>query len=101
MATPYISGIVALYLSVNGATSPLTVKNILETTANPVYANNGSSTTVGVMASVAQQGGGLVNAYRFITATTEISPGLIELNVFRLDETSNLRIPPIFKEPML
>jgi subtilisin family serine protease len=81
MATPYISGIVALYLSIHGATSPLTVKNILGTTAGPVDTNNGSATIIGLKASVAQQGGGLVNAHRFIGATTEISPSVIELNV--------------------
>jgi subtilisin family serine protease len=81
MATPYISGVVALYLSVHGATSPLTVKNILGTTAAPLDSNNGSVTRVGTKASVAQQGGGLVDAFKFIRATTEITPSLIELNV--------------------
>ena len=86
MAAPYISGVVALYLSVKGAIHPVTVKNILGTTAVPVDSNNGSVTTVGVKASVAQQGGGLVDAFRFIRATTEISPGVIELNVLNLNK---------------
>src|SRR5206468_638827 len=81
MATPYISGVVALYLSVKGDTSPLKVKDILCTTANPIDWNDVVTTTRGLKAPVIQQGGGLVDAVRFISATTVVSPSLIELNV--------------------
>lgn len=82
MATPYISGVAALYLGVKGPTSPLKMKDLMTTTANPIDWNDGFTTTVGIKAPVAQQGGGLVDAFRFMSATTEISPSLIELNVY-------------------
>jgi minor extracellular serine protease Vpr len=84
MSTPYASGMVALYLSLKGPTSPLTVRNLLVTTADPVDFSKPFNITAGLLAPVPQQGGGSANAVRFIYATTEISPGFIELNVIRL-----------------
>jgi len=81
MATPYMSGIVALYLSVNGPTDPLQLRNRFVSTADPVDFNTGIATMVGLLAPVPQQGGGLVNAVRFLKATTGISPAYLELNV--------------------
>lgn len=86
MATPYITGVAALYLSVKGKTSPLKMNDMMIATANPIDFNDGFRTTGGFKAPVPQQGGGLVDAFRFIRATTEISPSLIELNVFPAGE---------------
>jgi subtilisin family serine protease len=98
MATPYISGVTALYLSVKGQTSALKMKDLMTITANPIDWNDGFTTTVGVKAPVAQQGGGLVDAFRFLTATTQISPSLIELNVYPVKQTHLIsRIPSISK----
>ena len=43
--------------------------------------NNGTFTSKGLTAPVVQQGGGLVNAFRFVKSTTDINPGFIGLNV--------------------
>jgi subtilisin family serine protease len=86
MATPYITGVAALYLSAKGQTSPSKMKDLMTTTANPIDWNNGFTTTVGMKAPVAQQGGGLVDAFRFLSATTQISPSLIELNVYPVNK---------------
>ena len=102
MATPYISGVAALYLSVKGQTSPLKMKDLMTITANPIDWNDGFTTTVGMKAPVAQQGGGLVDAFRFISTTTEISPSLIELNVCPIKRKHLIfRIPSISKGPTL
>lgn len=86
MATPYMSGVAALYLCIKKKTSPLKMKDLMTITANPMDFNDGFNTTIGLKAPVAQQGGGLVNAFRFVSATTEISPSLIALNVYPLSE---------------
>src|SRR5204862_1741789 len=99
MATPYISGVAALYLSVKRHISPLKMKDMMTTTAHPIDWNDGFNTTVGLKAPVAQQGGGLVDAFRFIRATTEISPSFIELNVYPMKPRHLIsRIPSISKE---
>jgi subtilisin family serine protease len=89
MATPYITGVVALYLSVYGATDPLKVRNQLGTTGNSVDFNNGTTTTNNLRAPIAQQGGGLVNAFKFVKSVTEIAPAFIALNVYTMMNTSD------------
>src|ERR1700738_5076279 len=81
MATAYVAGVAALYLSAKGKTDPIKLRSLLSTTANPVDWNDGFSTTVGLKAPVAQQGSGLIDAYRMVKATTMIEPGFLELNV--------------------
>jgi Subtilase family len=81
MATPYAAGVIALYLSNKGKTAPLVIRSLIASTASPVDWNDGVTTTVGLKAPVVQQGGGLINAYRFVRSTTVIEPGFIELNV--------------------
>lgn len=89
MATPYITGVVALYLSLYGPTDPLKVRDILSTTGTPVEFNNGTVITKGLRAPIPQQGGGLVNAVKFIKSTTEVSPAFIALNVYPIMNTSD------------
>lgn len=81
MATPYITGVVALYLASKGPTDPAKVRGLLGTTGNPIDWNDGKATAIGLKAPVVQQGGGLVNALRFVKATTVIEPAFLELNV--------------------
>src|ERR1700731_4581309 len=64
MSAPYLSGIVALSLSAHGPTDPLELRNRFVSTADPVDFNTGIAPTVGLLAPVPQQGGGLVNAVR-------------------------------------
>jgi subtilisin family serine protease len=92
MATPYITGVVALYLSRKGATDPVALRDRLSTTANSLDWNDGTSTLVGLKAPISQQGSGIVNAVKLITATTEISPGTISLNVILLKSSLTIRI---------
>lgn len=81
MATPYITGVVALYLASKGPTDPLKIRGLLGTTGSPIDFNNGLVTATGLKAPVVQQGGGLVNAFKFLMATTLIEPAFLELNV--------------------
>ncbi|KKY18817.1 putative subtilisin-like protease [Phaeomoniella chlamydospora] len=80
MATPFIAGVVALYKQVNGKdVSPLVINAALSATATPVDFNDGSS-TYSYLASVAQQGAGLVDAYHLIHAGTTLSETNLALN---------------------
>jgi minor extracellular serine protease Vpr len=97
MACPYVAGYVesndqrrrrrnlrvlfralALYLSHLGENRRLTFSELLnrfQSNANPVNLANSS-----LLASVAQQGAGLINAFQTLTATTLISPSELALN---------------------
>jgi hypothetical protein len=97
MAAPYASGTVALYLSAKGKTSPLKVKNALIASADPRLWNDGVDTFTGFVAPVAQQGGGLLDAPRFLSMTTEVNPSVIELNVSSFAIGSDGRTPSISK----
>ncbi len=82
MATPYIAGVLALYKSANlsrGDIDYQTLKQILSTTATPLYFNDGIQ-TYSYLAPVVQQGGGLVNAFAALHYTTLISPSILALN---------------------
>ena len=81
MACPHVSGVVALYLSVKGKTNPNKLRNLIVSTARPVDFNAGAGFEVGLKTSNAQQGGGLIDAYRVLKSTTEIEPGFLTLNV--------------------
>ena len=78
MATPYISGILALYMEAHGSNVTLN-SSILSTTAKPLPFNNGNQ-TYPYLAPVIQQGGGLVDAYAVVHYTTKINPGVLPLN---------------------
>lgn len=58
MATPYIAGVVALFMqSKGGKVSPQEINAALASTATPIEYNDGSTTEYSYLASVAQQGG--------------------------------------------
>ena len=78
MATPYISGILALYMEAHGSNVTLN-SSILSTTAKPLPFNDGTQ-TYPYLAPVIQQGGGLVDAYAVVHYTTKINPGVLPLN---------------------
>jgi len=81
MATPYLGGIVALWLSAKGPIDPLKLRDFMSVTASPLDFNNGGTTLDGTLAPVIQQGAGFINATKLFTASTILSPGFIELNV--------------------
>jgi len=83
MATPYLAGVAALFQSVHGisAVSPLQLKDILVTTANQVNFYDGDSSSASdLLASVAEQGGGLVQAYNAIKWSSRVHPSVLHLN---------------------
>jgi subtilisin family serine protease len=83
MATPFIAGTLALFKSANNSQNKIidykTLKQILVTTATPVFFNDGTQ-TYPFLAPVVQQGSGLVNAFAVIHYTTVISPSILALN---------------------
>jgi subtilisin family serine protease len=100
MATPYITGVVALYLGNKGSVDPVKLRGLIATTAVPLDWNDGHQTSIRLKAPVSQQGGGLINAFRLIKATTVIEPAFIELNVFISFNLLTSRIPPTSKGRM-
>ncbi|KAH6719547.1 hypothetical protein BKA61DRAFT_571547 [Leptodontidium sp. MPI-SDFR-AT-0119] len=80
MATPYVSGSLALLKSQFPNTSVQKLREILQSTATNIpYAYEKSLRT-----SVAQQGGGLINVYNAIHFESSVSPS--ELNLGDLDQ---------------
>ncbi|KAG9247957.1 subtilisin-like protease [Calycina marina] len=80
MATPFTAGVVALYLQSKGkGISPLTINAGLSATATPVQYNDGV-TTYSYLTSIAQQGGGLINAYKFIHSGIAVTEANLAFN---------------------
>ncbi|KAI9363433.1 peptidase S8/S53 domain-containing protein, partial [Zopfochytrium polystomum] len=75
MASPYFAGTVALYLQAKGKTSFANAQTALQNSATPtkIYGSD-------LVASVAQQGAGLVNVYNAVTAKTVVTPSYLALN---------------------
>ncbi|KAG0216902.1 hypothetical protein B0O80DRAFT_499051 [Mortierella sp. GBAus27b] len=78
MASPYMAGILALYLSRHGKTNPLKILNIMQSTATPTI-KSGSATG---LTPVFQQGAGLVSMEAVFAddPPTIISPTALYLN---------------------
>ncbi|CAI7601213.1 unnamed protein product [Penicillium pancosmium] len=81
MATPYVAGCVALLMEARGKgkVSPAEIKALLSTTANPNVFHDGVTASP-FLGSVAQQGGGLIDAYKFVHATTKFNISTISFN---------------------
>jgi len=80
MATPFTAGVVALYLQSKGkGISPKVINAGLSATADPVQFNDGK-TTAPYLTSVAQQGGGLINAYKFIHSGIAVTEANLAFN---------------------
>ncbi|KAL2283510.1 hypothetical protein FJTKL_09840 [Diaporthe vaccinii] len=86
MATPYVAGVAALYISVHGGRA-VHGKNFARTLHQRIIASgtslpwsDGTATDYGFAASVAQVGNGLVNAFKVVNYTTDISFEKIALN---------------------
>ncbi|KAI9223852.1 peptidase S8/S53 domain-containing protein [Blastocladiella britannica] len=80
MATPYIAGVTALYVQVNGPSqgtdSYLEYQRRLMGTARPSAV---PGNVAGSVESVAKVGAGLVDAYQLLFGTTVVSPAKLEL----------------------
>lgn len=79
MACPITAGIVALISEVRGTFDPELIENLLASTSNPQLFNDGAS-FYEFLAPVAQQGGGLVQAYDAAYATTILEPSGLSFN---------------------
>jgi hypothetical protein len=75
MATPYTTGVVALYIQAQGKKDPRVIRDILKNTAKPIKNWDGIDT-----APVQRQGAGLVNAKDAILSTTFALPSVLTLN---------------------
>ncbi|KAJ0108571.1 hypothetical protein J7T55_015005 [Diaporthe amygdali] len=86
MATPYVAGVAALYISVHGGRS-VHGKGFARTLHQRIIASgtslpwsDGTATDYGFAAPVAQVGNGLINAFKIVNYTTDISFEKIALN---------------------
>lgn len=79
MATPLAAAITALVAEVRGTFDPKELESVLSATANPNLFNDGS-TTYTYLAPIAQQGGGLIQAYDAAYTKTVLSVSSISYN---------------------
>ncbi|KAK6357671.1 hypothetical protein TWF718_001979 [Orbilia javanica] len=83
MATPYIAGVIGLYLEKAKAegrkVTPAELRVGLTTTGRPLVFNDGSKNST-FLAPVAQQGAGMVDAYKFLHSKTSVDTELLEFN---------------------
>ena len=75
MATPYVAGSYALIKTQFPKATIKEIKELLQTTADPVpWAND-----IAVLSTTAQQGAGAINVYNAIFAKSKVSPGQIKV----------------------
>ncbi|KAI9137783.1 peptidase S8/S53 domain-containing protein [Paraphysoderma sedebokerense] len=84
MASPYVAGIIALYLEAFPGSSAQTILETIQNTARPSLAPSNNR----FANSVAKQGAGLVDALAFISVKTRVSPSRLKL----LDTTGSQMI---------
>lgn len=79
MACPMAAAVYALLMNVRGTKDPKTLENVLSSTAHPnLFRSSGKSN--GLLAPVAQQGGGLIQAWDAAHVTTLLSVSSISFN---------------------
>lgn len=80
MACPFTAGAVALYLQAKGkGINPRVINAALSASATPLVFNDGSTDSP-FLATVAQQGGGLLNAYALVHSGTTVSESSLTFN---------------------
>ncbi|KAF2993337.1 hypothetical protein E8E14_000497 [Neopestalotiopsis sp. 37M] len=79
MACPLVAAVIALVAEVRGTFDPAVIEALLAATAAPADYNDGSG-TYDILASVAQQGGGLVQAFDAAYATIIPSVSYLAFN---------------------
>ncbi|KAJ2784362.1 hypothetical protein H4R18_001166 [Coemansia javaensis] len=89
MATPYISGVVALLKQSQPKLSVNRIRNMLLSTAAPV-----SDPVTGLVANPFSSGAGLVNAFRAVQAQALIAPPLLSINSTALANSTDFADVP-------
>jgi hypothetical protein len=84
MACPLVAAVYALVAEVRGTFTPSVLENVLSATSKPAQYNDGTG-TYDVIAPVAQQGSGLIQAYDAAYASTILSASSLSFN-----DTTNL-----------
>ena len=84
MATPFAAGVAALMMQQHPDWDSTTIRNVLATTCNPMQYNDNSTMVYDFLAPVAQQGGGLVDAYRAVN--TEV---VVDVPSLSFNDTAN------------
>jgi hypothetical protein len=81
MATPFVAGCIALLMEARGKNkvTPAEIKSLLSTTSNPNVFHDGVTASP-FLGSVAQQGGGLIDAYKLVHTTTKFNVSTISFN---------------------
>lgn len=79
MATPLVAAVFALVGQARGTFDSAVLRNVISATARPLNWHNGTAPS-DILAPVAQQGGGLVQAYQAAYATTILSLSNLALN---------------------
>ncbi|EWC44368.1 hypothetical protein DRE_01194 [Drechslerella stenobrocha 248] len=83
MATPFVAGVIGLYLEnakkLGRKVTPAELRVGLATTGKPLLFNDGAKNST-FLAPVAQQGGGLIDAFKFVNSKTIVDRDLLEFN---------------------
>ncbi|KAI6716212.1 serine endopeptidase [Diplocarpon mali] len=94
MACPFVAGVVVLNLQAKGKkVSPKIINSVLSATAKPLNYND-ETASFPFLASVTQQGAGLVDAYHMIHAQNALS----EVNIALNDTANFVRNPSFYVE---
>jgi hypothetical protein len=80
MSTPYIAGCIALLLEAKGKIPVSTINALLSTNGDPNMFHDGKTGGYPWLAPTIQQGGGLVNIYDAVHATTFVNVSSISFN---------------------
>ncbi|KAJ0123019.1 serine endopeptidase [Diaporthe amygdali] len=84
MAAPHVASIYALIKEARGSSDPKTIRSLLSSTAKPQAPLGSANNTGGLVASVAQQGAGLVQAYDAAHSTI-----ILDIDGIALNDTDN------------
>ncbi|KAH9208397.1 peptidase S8/S53 domain-containing protein [Leptodontidium sp. 2 PMI_412] len=86
MATPYLAGVAALYISAHGGRAAIGVEGMiafsrsLSSAGNPLFWDDGSRTDPTAIAPAHQVGGGQIDAYRLVHSPIKVFPNKIQVN---------------------
>ncbi|KAK5655870.1 hypothetical protein OQA88_5409 [Cercophora sp. LCS_1] len=80
MATPLVAAVYALLAEARGTHDPATLSSLLSSTAQPVHWHDDRTVNRNILAPVAQQGAGLIQAFDAAFATTTLNVSSFAFN---------------------